>query len=91
MDNLTATALQSMIHKQFESWQGQDAVMDEIERALFHGCREGDSHEEVCARAILNSMEIAAEIVIMEILIANNVIRLADEEQIRKSIISVVK
>ena len=94
MDDLTATALHSIIHKQFEVWNEQDAVVDEIERNLFQGCEKEDRAEKVYARMIINSMEIAAEIsakVILEMLLTGGVIKPANERQLRKDILSVVK
>lgn len=93
MDDLMAEALHSMIHKQFESWDSQDAKK-EIENAILHGCGKQDSMEEVFVKMLFNAMKISAEIsakVILEMLLTGGVIKPADEKQLRKDILSVVK
>lgn len=94
MDNLTATALSSMIHEQFESWKAQDDVRKEIEDAILLGCEKKDSTEEIFVKMLFNSMEIAAGIsakVILEILITAGVIEPVEETKLRKDILSVIK
>lgn len=94
MNDLTATALHSMIHKQFELWNEQGDIVEKIRSGLLEGCTKEDSAEEVYARMIFNAMEIAAGIsakVILEMLLTSGVIEPSDEEQIRKSVLSVVK
>lgn len=94
MDNLTATALNSMIHEQFESWNTQDAFVEEIVKALCRGCTEEDSKDEVFSRMIFNSMEVAACVsaqTIMEILLTAGVVKPADEDRLRKNVLSIVK
>ncbi len=94
MDNLTATALNSMIHKQFESWKGQEDVMEELKSELLKGCTDKDSTEEIFAMMIINSMEIAAGIsakVILEILLTAGVVKPVEEEKLRRNFLSVVK
>lgn len=94
MDNLMEKALHSMIHKQFATWNAQNAAVNEIKRGLLQGCDKADSVEEVYARMIINSMEVAAEIsakIILEILLTAGVFEAADERQLKKLIFSVVK
>ena len=94
MDDLTATALNAMIHKQFETWKNNDAFMDEIVETMCRGCKEEDSRDEVFIRMIYNSMEVAACVsaqIIMEILVTAGVVKPADEEQLRRNVLSVVK
>lgn len=94
MDNLTATALSSMIHEQFERWNEQKDVMNQLEEGLLEGCTCEDTKEEIYSRMIINSMEIAANIsakIIMEILFANGVMKPAAEERLRKNVLTVVK
>ncbi len=94
MDDLTATALHSMIHKQFESWRASNDYIGEFERGLFQGVTHEDSKDKVYTKMILNSMNIAADIsakIILEILITAGVIKPADERQLRRDILSVVK
>lgn len=93
MDKLMETALHSMIHKQFELWN-ERGVVNKFEEELLKGCTDEDTSEKVYARMIINSMEIAAQIsakIILEMLIASEVFQPADEKQIRKGILSVVK
>lgn len=93
MDDLTATALHSMICEQFEACYAQEDAMNEIEDRLFQGCSEEDSRDEVYSRMILNSMIIAADIsvkVIVEILLNSGVIAPMDEKRLRKMILSPV-
>lgn len=94
MDNLMATSLQSMIHEQFVKWNEQDDIMEEITRELTRGCTNEDTREEVFSKMIINSMEIAAGIsakVILEILLTAGVMEPADEDQLRKNVMSIVK
>lgn len=92
MDDLTATALHSMIHRQFEAWNAQDNVMDGFKNRLLQGCTDEDSRDEVYAMMIINAMELAADIsakVILEILFVNRMMQPLDEDQIRKNMFSV--
>lgn len=94
MNKLMEQAIHTMIHKQFELWNEQDAVMNEFMRGLFHGCTNEDSRDEVYARMIINSMEIAAEIsakIVVEMLFTSGVFESVDERQLRKSLLSIVK
>ena len=94
MDDLMATALHSMIHKCFETWNGQDDARKEIENAILCGCERKDSTERIFVKMLFNAMEISAEIsakVILEILLTAGVIEPADERQLRKDILSIVK
>ena len=94
MDNLTATALSSMIHEQFELWKSQDDVRKEIENGILLGCEKKNSMEEIFVKMLFNSMEIAAGIsakVIFEILITAGVMEQVEEEKLRKDILSVIK
>lgn len=94
MDKLMEKALHSMIHRQFETLNTQDATVGEIKRRLLQGCDETDSAEEIYAKMIINSMEIAAEIsakIILEILIAAGMFESADERQLRRALFSVVE
>lgn len=47
MDDLMATALHSMIYKQFETWNSQEDDRKEIENGILYGCEKKDSMEEV--------------------------------------------
>lgn len=94
MDNLTATALSSIIHKQFESWNVQEDVMKELKDGLLQGCTDKDSTEEIFAMMIINSMEIAAGVsakIILEILLTAGVIEPVEEEKLRRNVLSVIK
>lgn len=94
MDDLMAAALHSMIHKCFETWNDQDDAREEIENAILYGCEKKDSMEKIFVKMLFNAMEVSAEIsakVILEILLAAGVIEPADERQLRKDILSVVK
>ncbi|MBD5484054.1 MAG: hypothetical protein HDR18_00750 [Lachnospiraceae bacterium] len=94
MDNLMEKALHSMIHKQFVTWNAQNAAISEIERGLLCGCSEADSAEKIYARMVINSMEVAAEIsakIILEILLTAGVFEAADERQLKKLIFSIVQ
>lgn len=94
MDNLMEKALHSMIYKQFESWNAQDDAMSEIENGILHGCDRADSMERLCVKTLFIAMKISAEIsakVILEMLLTGGVIKPADEHQLRKDILSVVK
>ena len=94
MDNLTATALSSMIHEQFVSLSEQKDVMNQLKERLLEGCTRQDTKEEIYSRMIVNSMEIAANIsakIIMEILFTAGVMEPAAEEQLRKNVLTVVK
>ncbi len=62
MDNLMAISLQSMIHEQFVKWNEQEDIVEEITNALTQNCTNEDTREEVFARMVFNSMEIAAGI-----------------------------
>ncbi|MDE5699159.1 MAG: hypothetical protein K2I96_17425 [Lachnospiraceae bacterium] len=94
MDNLTATALSSMIHEQFERWNEQKDVMNRLKKGLLEGCTDEDSSEEVYSKMIINSMEIAANIsakIIMEILFTTGIMEPVEEEKLRKNVLSVIK
>lgn len=94
MDNLMAAALHSVIYEQFESWNSQDDVRKEIENGILYGCEKKDSMEEIFVKMLFNAMKISAEIsakVILEMLLTEGVIKPADERQLRKDIISIVK
>ncbi len=94
MKKLMEKALHSMIHKQFEMWNAQDIAVGEIKKLLLQGCDETDSAEEIYARIIINSMEVAAEVsakIILEILITAGMFEPADEKQLRKVLFSVVE
>ena len=94
MDNLMEKALHSMIYEQFESWNSQEDVMKEIEEGMLHGCERKDSMEVIFVKMLFNAMKISAEIsakIILEILLTAGVIKPADERQLRKDILSVVK
>lgn len=94
MDNLTATALSSMIHKQFVLWNEQKDVMDNLKEELLKGCTHEDTTEEVFSKIIINSMEIAADVsakIILEILFTAGLMEPAEEERLRKNVLSVIK
>lgn len=94
MDKLMEKALHAVIHKQFETWNAQNAAVDEIERGLLFGCDKADCAERIYAKMIINSMRIAAEIsakIILEMLLTAEVIEPADEKLLRKDLFSVVK
>ncbi len=94
MDNLTATALSSMIHKQFELWNEQEDIMNNFKEELLKGCTHEDTTEEVFSRMIVNSMEIAANVsakIILEILFTGGLMEPAEEERLRKNVLSVIK
>ena len=94
MDSLMERALHSMIYKQFESWDSQEDVRKEIENGILYGCEKKDSMERVFVKMLFNAMKISAEIsvkVILELLLTAEVIKPADERQLRKDILSVVK
>lgn len=94
MDNLTATALSSMIHEQFEKWNAQKDVMNQLKEGLLEGCTDENTQEEIYAKMIINSMEIAAGIsakIILEILLTNGMFEAADEKTIRRNLFSVVE
>lgn len=94
MDNLTATALHSMIYEQFESWDSQEDARKEIEDGILRGCERKDSTEEIFVKMLFNAMKISAEIsakIVLEILLTAGVVKPADERQLRKDILSVVK
>lgn len=94
MDDLMATALHSMIYKQFETWNSQEDDRKEIENGILYGCEKKDSMEEVFVKMLFNAMKISAEIsakVIFEILLTAGVIKPADERELRAGILSVVK
>ena len=94
MDDLTATALHSMIYKQFESWDSQDDDRKEIEDAILYGLEKKDSMERIFVKMLFNAMKISAEIsakIIFEILLTAGVVKPADERQLRKDILFVVK
>lgn len=91
MNKLMEQAIHTMIHKQFELWNEQDNFMVE---ALFQGCTDENSRDEIYARMIINSMEIAVEIsakIVVEILFASGVFKAVDEKQLRRGILSIVK
>lgn len=94
MDNLTATALSSMIHEQFEKWNEQKDVMNQLKEGLLEGCTDENTQEEIYAKMIINSMEIAAGIsakIILEILFTAGVMEPVEEEKLRKNVLSVIK
>lgn len=94
MDDLMASALHSMIHKQFETWKAQEETASMIKNCLLQECEEEDSNDKIYVRMIFNAMEIAADLsakIILEILLTAEVIKPQDEEQLRKIVLSVVK
>lgn len=94
MDNLTVTALSSMIHEQFERWNEQKDVMNHLKEGLLEGCTDENTQEEIYAKMIINSMEIAAGIsakIILEILFTAGVMEPVEEEKLRKNVLSVIK
>lgn len=94
MDNLTAVALSSMIHEQFERWNEQKDVMNQLKEGLLEGCTDENTQEEIYAKMIINSMEIAAGIsakIILEILFTAGVMEPVEEEKLRKNVLSVIK
>ena len=94
MDNLTATALSSMIHEQFVKWNEQEEVMNLLKDGLFEGCTGEDAAEKIYAKMIINSMELAANVsakIILEILITAGVMEPVEEEKLRKNVLSVIK
>ena len=94
MDNLTATALSSMIHEQFEKWNEQKDVMNQLKEGLLEGCTDENTQEEIYAKMIINSMEIAAGIsakIILEIVFTAGVMEPVEEEKLRKNVLSVIK
>lgn len=93
MDDLTATALYSMIHKQFETWV-QDDTVKEIREAILQGCAEEDRVENIYAKMIFNSMEIAAFIsakIIFKMLFDQGVLKPVEAEKLRRNMFSVME
>ena len=94
MDNLTATALSSMIHEQFVKWNEQEDVMNQLKEVLLSECANEDTIEEVFSKMIINSMELAANVsakIILEILFTAGVMEPVEEEKLRKNVLSVIK
>lgn len=94
MDDLMASALHSMIHKQFETWKAQEETAGMIKNGLLQDCEVEDSNDKIYVRMIFNAMEIAADLsakIILEMLLTAEVIKPQDEEQLRKIMLSVVK
>lgn len=94
MDNLTATALSSMIHEQFVKWNEQEDIINQLKEVILRECTNEDTTEEVFSKMIINSMELAANIsakIILEILITAGVMEPVEEEKLRKDILSVIK
>ena len=94
MDNLMEKALHSMIYKQFDSWYLQNDCRKEIEDAILYGCEKKDDTERIFVKMLFNAMKISAEIsakIVLEMLLTGGVVKPADERQLRKDILSVVK
>lgn len=88
MTELCAKVIQKVVAEQIES------NSDIIEKFIFKGTNEGMSSEEIYSHMILNSVSLAVNMsvqIVSEMLLNSGTIEIADEEHLRKLLLSVVK
>lgn len=88
MTELMSQAISAFVEKQFSRNE------DQILAGIFSGTNESMSSGQIYSTMIHNSMRISVELsvkIMSELLLAAGTIEPADEEQLRKTLLSVVK
>lgn len=88
MTELCAKVIQKVVAEQIES------NSNVIEKFIFNGTNEDMSSEEIYSHMILNSVSLAVNMsvqIVTEMLLNSGTIEIADEEHLRKLLLSVVK
>lgn len=87
MTELCAKVIQKVVAEQIES------NSNVIEKFIFNGTNEDMSSEEIYSHMILNSVSLAVNMsvqIVTEMLLNSGTIEIADEEHLRKLLLSVV-